>query len=138
MPTYLSAEWLEAASSAVAENEELQSLAVAPPLVIQQTVTGGNPHDADAGGDQTTVSWHVELGPQGVRWAAGTHPEPDVTFRCDADTAWAVQTGTESAQAAFMAGRLRIGGDTGALIAHHGVLAELDDALADLRARTTR
>jgi len=129
MPTYLSAEWLDAAATAVAGSAALQDLAVTPALVIQQSVHGNGP---DA------VTWHVVLGPDGVRWTAGAHPAPDVTFSCDADTAWAVQSGVESAQAAFMAGRLRVGGDASALIAHQRTLSDLDDALAELRARTTR
>ncbi|MCD9625561.1 SCP2 sterol-binding domain-containing protein [Rhabdothermincola salaria] len=129
MPTYLSAEWLEAASSAVAGSRALQDVAVAPAVVIQQIVHTDGADD---------VTWHVELGPEGIRWTVGPHPSPDVTFSCDVDTAWAVQSGAESAQAAFMAGRLRVGGDTGALIAHQSALGDLDDALAELRARTTR
>ena len=129
MPTYLSAEWLDAAAAAVAGNDALQDVAIDPALVIQQTVVrdGADP-----------VTWHVVLGPEGVQWVTGRHPSPAVTFTCDADTAWAVQVGTESAQAAFMAGRLRLGGDAGALIAHQRTVADLDDALAELRARTTR
>ena len=129
MPTYLSDEWLEAAAAAVARSRPLQDVALTPALVLQQTVRVA---DTDA------VTWHVVLGPDGTRWAAGGHPSPDVTFTCDADTAWAVQTGAESAQRAFMAGRLRIGGDTTALIAHQGTLADLDDALAKLRSSTSR
>jgi hypothetical protein len=132
MPTYLSAEWLEAAAAAVAESRPLRDAAVTPALVVQQTVHADGSDRAD------DVTWHVVFGPDGIRWTSGAHPSPDVTFTCDVDTAWAVQSGAESAQAAFMAGRLRVGGDAGALIAHQGALADLDDALAELRASTTR
>ena len=52
----------------------------------------------------------------------------------DRATADAVHEGRTSAQAAFMAGHLKVGGDVGALLAHQELLAELNDVLAHLRA----
>lgn len=135
MPRYLSSEWLAAAAAAVAENPQLRGLTVRDEVVLQQVVTAAEGDDAGPG---EPVAWHVVLGPDGLRWIVGHHPAPDVSFTCDPATAWAVQAGLESAQAAFMDGRLRVGGDTRVLIAHRHVLDGLDDALAPLRAETTR
>ncbi len=135
MPRYLSPEWLAAAAALVAADPQLRGLRVRDAVVLQQVVTGT---EGDDDGPAEPVAWHVVLGPDGLRWIVGHHPTPDVSFTCDAATAWAVQAGLESAQAAFMEGRLRVGGDARVLIAHHDVLSDLDDALAPLRAETTR
>jgi hypothetical protein len=135
MPRYLSPEWLAAAAAAVADEPRLRGLRVRDVVVLQQVVTATGGDDGDPA---EPVVWHVVLGPDGLRWVVGRHPTPDVTFTCDAATAWSVQAGLESAQAAFMGGRLRVGGDVRVLIAHRDVLGDLDDALAPLRAETTR
>lgn len=142
MPTYLSDEWLRDAAAAVDADPGLQAQRVDPPLVVQQVVTGHHP--AIAGAEVSgsprgaTVTWHVVFGPDGVTWSSGSAADPDVVLTCDADTAWDVQRGALSAQGAFMHGRLRLGGDTRALLAHQPLLTALDDVLAPLRARTTR
>ena len=59
-----------------------------------------------------------------------------ITFRTDPATATAIATGAEGAQAAFMAGRLRVDGDTRLLMAHQDALRALDDVFAPVRART--
>ena len=57
----------------------------------------------------------------------GEAEAPTLTFTSDRETADAVRDGTLSAQAAFMAGRLRIGGDLSAL-------GEAADAVSDREA----
>ncbi len=70
---------------------------------------------------------------QGVEMVLGPSPNPDVTLRCDADTARRIHEGHESAQQAFMEGRLQVGGDPDALLRHQDLLGSLTDALAPLR-----
>ena len=70
----------------------------------------------------------------GVR--AGRADDADVTFTQDRATARAIADGELAAQTAFMAGRLRTGGDLTRLLAHREALADLDDVFADVRART--
>lgn len=129
MPAYLSPEWLEAARAVVAGDEVLQAQRPEEPFVLQQSVTGIE----GAGGPAHVVTWHVAFGPDGVRLETGPAERPDVTFTCDAETAAAVQAGRLSAQGAFMAGRLRLGGDSRVLLANQPLLASLHDALAPLR-----
>lgn len=142
MPTYLSDEWLREAAAAIDADPGLQTHRTDPPLVLQQVVTGHRLGDAtgrpDGDARSATVTWHVVFGPDGVAWLPGPAADPDVVLTCDADTAWDVQRGVLSAQGAFMHGRLRLGGDTRALLAHQPLLTALDDVLAELRARTTR
>lgn len=129
MPTYLSAEWLQAAAAAVGADERLQATRAEVPFVLEQVVTGV----AGPDGGPADVAWHVAFGPTGVAWRAGRATQPDVTFTCDAETARAVHRGDLSAQGAFMAGRLRIGGDTRVLLANQALLSSLHDVLAELR-----
>ncbi len=95
--------------------------------MLQQTVT-----DGDAG----AIVWHVVIDDGEVRLHPGPSADPTVTFACDRPTAFAIQAGRSSAQAAFMAGRLRLGGDIDALLRHQSTLSALTDALAAVRAST--
>jgi putative sterol carrier protein len=132
MTIHLSPAWLEAAATLVAEDVELQRLRPDPPLVLAQIVT------ADDRSDEVLASWQVTFGSDGAVWRTGPAPLADVTFTCTAATAWEITAGQLSAQAAFMAGELRIGGDTSMLLANRDLLVALHDALAPLRATTTR
>lgn len=132
MIAYLSPAWQEAAAAAVAADPRLQQARPAIPVVLAQVVVPGD------GSDDAVASWHVTFGPDGVVWQQGPAPAADVTFTCTTETAWSIQCGEQSAQAAFMAGRLRIGGDTSTLLTNQELLTALNDALAPLRATTTR
>jgi hypothetical protein len=123
---YLSDEWFDAAARLLPGEP-------APPgepdggFVVQQLVD-------DAGGAE--VAWHIVVDHGTARLRRGHHARPDITLSCDLTTAWEVHQGHLSAQAAFMAGRLRLGGDASALLANREALAALDDRLAPLRAAT--
>jgi hypothetical protein len=97
-------------------------------VVLQQVI--------DRGSDGV-VSYALVLADGRVSTQLGDVPGADVTFRTDYDTAAAVSQGRESAQAAFMRGRLQIGGDIGVLLRNADVLAEIDDVFAPVRAITT-
>lgn len=127
MPAYLSDEWLLAMDDAVKDHAGLRAATTDTSLVIQNIIT-----DTPVG----TVTYHLWLDHGLSRVAAGEKPGADVTFTTDHATAQAIYRGEESAQTAFMAGRLRIGGDTRVLIANQGVLAELDDLFAAVRTDT--
>jgi predicted lipid carrier protein YhbT len=120
---YLSPTWFEAADRALRSDAELSVASRGLHLVLQQSV------DDPAPG----VTWHIRIDDGGVRLLLGEAADATVTFRCDRTTAIAVHEGRTSAQAAFMAGQLRVGGDVGALLAHQQLLAGLNDVLAPLR-----
>lgn len=128
---FLSPEWIDALDRAAS--------AAPPPLsdatlVVQQTVV-----DADET-SPSGATWHVVMDPSGVRVRAGSAPavpgSPVVRFTTDRATAVAVLHGELAAQAAFMRGDLRVGGDTAALVDHADSLAALDDLFAAVRADT--
>jgi predicted lipid carrier protein YhbT len=123
---YLSEEWFDEATRLLAEPGGPDH--PADQLVVQQVV--------EQEAITEPVTWHVVVGDGVARLARGRHPNPDVTLTCDLTTAWEVHQGRLSAQAAFMAGRLRLGGDASALLAGRDALAAVDDRLAPLRAAT--
>lgn len=149
MLEFLSPEWL------VALDEAGRAATPAPEahidLVIEQVVTGdGAPADAaqgDAERDGTTddgatddgdpsITYHVELTGGRARFHPGPAERVDLRFTADRATAWAIASGTDSAQRAFMAGRLRVGGDLRALHQHPDALGALGDAFAAVRERS--
>ena len=127
MPRYLSDEWIAALDAAASTDAGLATATRDVGLVIQQQVTGGPDGD---------VAWHVTLDHGHVRILPGTARHADVTFRHDHDTAQAVARGEISAQAAFMIGKLRVGGDGGLLLAHHDLFDSVEDVFASVRADT--
>lgn len=86
--------------------------------------------------DGTERAFHLVIGHGPARARSGRAESPTITFAQDRATAVAIATGAASAQSAFMAGELRLGGRVDLLMAHHAALAELDDVFADVRTRT--
>jgi putative sterol carrier protein len=120
---YLSDDWFEAAASAIASSTELRLASRGVQLTLQQSVIDG---------DETLV-WHVHFADGDVGLHRGATPSPTVTFSCDRATAEDIRNGQHSAQTAFMAGRLRLGGDVRMLLDNSALLSSLNDALAPLR-----
>ena len=123
MPEYLTPAWFDAADATLGADAGLAAQSRGVHLVLQQTVDGEGP----------ATTWHVRFADGTVSLTTGPAADATVTFRCDRATATAVHRGETSAQAAFMAGQLQLGGDIGALLAHQVLLAGLTDALAPLR-----
>lgn len=123
MPDYLSPEWFTAAHVLVSGDAGLAGRSRGVRLVVGQTVTL---HDI-------ATSWHVRFDDGSVSLHVGRAEDADVTFSCDRATAEGIRTGTASAQAAFIAGQLRVGGSVTALLEHGELFALLDDVLAPLR-----
>lgn len=123
MIPYLSDEWFEAAGAAIASSTELRTASTGVHLTLQQSVID----------DDATLVWHVHFADGVVGLHRGATPSPTVTFGCDRDTAEAIRNGQHSAQSAFMAGNLRIGGDVRLLLDNSELLSSLHDALAPLR-----
>ena len=123
VPEYLSPAWFAAADRALRADPGLATRSRGLHLVLQQTVDDPAP----------PTTWHIRVDDGEVGLTLGPAEVPTVTFRCDRATALDVHHGRTSAQAAFMAGHLRVGGDVGALLAHQELLAGLTDVLAPLR-----
>jgi len=129
VPEYLSPEWFVAADEAVRADASLAEASRGAHLVLEQTV------DPAPGDEAATVVWTVRFADGLVSVSEGGAHDADVTFHLDRATAEAVQQGATSAQAAFMAGQLRVGGDIGALLAHQELMVGLTDVLGPLRER---
>ena len=124
---YLSADWVQAVSNAVATNTELQQLSAIHSVGLTQVVTG-TPH-----GD---VVYHLQVG-NGVAALSGGEASPeDVRFTEPYDTAVAVATGVLNAQEAFINGHIKFVGDHQKLIDAGDVFAALNPIFEKIRETT--
>ena len=123
MPDYLTPAWFAEADVLLRENERLAELSRGVQFVLEQRV-------AD---DDALIVWHVRFADGMVSMMAGPAEVPDVIFVSDAATAEGIRSGTLSAQAAFIAGELRVEGSVGQLLEHGELFAAIEDALGPLR-----
>ena len=123
MVKFLTDEWI----SALDREARTQRSEITEPFVIEYRVGLEEPE---------LFVFQIRFGDGPVTFAAGGAATPTVVLSTDRDTAHGVATNTLSAQAAFMAGRLRLDGDTMALVRHHDALAQLDDIFATVRTVT--
>jgi hypothetical protein len=140
---FLSAEWIEALDRALAADGAAAQLPTPDggPLVVEQRITPAPAADgaagpAEGGPGEADAVFHVVLGDGKACALAGPAPAPTLRFTQDRDTAWSIATGRQSAQAAFMTGRLQVGGDLRALLDER-FIGILGDAFAAVRAETT-
>lgn len=127
MVRYLSDEWMDEADRALRASEALAEATADLDLTVAYEVAGA-PDGKRAYAlcfDHGSVSLQAEV-PAGA----------PVTFALDYPTATEIARGDLSAQAAFMQGRLKLGGDVNVLIRDGAALDGVTDALAELRART--
>lgn len=128
MAKYLSPEWIDDLDAAASASEPLRLATEDVDLVVQQRVLAGPDGD---------VEFHVVADHGDVSVRPGPSARADVTFTQDHDTATAIGRGELSAQAAFMVGKLRVGGDIERLLAHRSAFAGIDDVFDEVRSRTT-
>ena len=124
MPRYLSDEWLRALDAAAS------SCSVDGQITIEHVVADG----ADDGGE---LRYHIVIEGSRVRFIAGAATTPTVTFHEDRATAAAIASGTLLAPAAFLSGRLSVGGDLSALMENAVAIAAVDEAVAAVRRATS-
>lgn len=122
MAELLTSAWV----SALAAAAEGASAPAGVELVVQQVVV-------DVDGDDE-LAYAIRIGGGTIVVVEGRADDADVSFTQDRATATAIATGALSAQAAFLAGRLRVGGDLRAALDSARELATLDDVFASARA----
>ncbi len=122
MAGFLTDQWLDELDAAARGAELPHELR----LVVQQVIPDGP--------DGVEVAYVVEVGGGTLSVRCGRSDHADVTFIQDLATARAIHRGELSAQAAFMEGRLRLGGNLRAVIERAGELAAIDDVFATVRA----
>jgi putative sterol carrier protein len=124
---FLSDAWLADLDAAAQASHALRRASTAGKLTVQQVVTGGPDGD---------TAFAIRLVDGTVSVQRGVVDDADVTFTQDHETAVGIGTGELSAQAAFMAGRLRVGGDLTVLMNRQRDLSGVDDVFASVRERT--
>jgi hypothetical protein len=119
---FLTEAWLEEIEAAA----QRAVLGTKGALVLQQVIPDGP--------EGREVAYALVVGDGRIRLVRGRVPDADLTFTQDRATAEAIHRGELSAQAAFMQGRLRLGGDLRSVIDRAGELAAIDDVFASARA----
>jgi len=117
MVQFLSDEWFELAARSVA----------AAPVTGECSVA----YVVDKG-----PSWTIQVTEGSASLVRGVADEATVTLTMTAETAASVARGDASAQAAFMRGDLKIGGDVRSLIEASPVIDQISEAMAPVRADT--
>ena len=123
MPAYLTPAWFTAADALLRANQELSAQSRGVQLVLEQRVGDGS----------SKIIWHVRFADGVVSMTEGPADAPDIVFVSYAETAEGIRSGALSAQAAFIAGDLRIEGSINALLEHAELFAALEDVLSPLR-----
>lgn len=122
MAAFLTDQWFDDLEAA-ARNA---SIATDVRLVIQQVIPGD--------GEGHEVAYVMTAADGAITVHRGRADAPDITFTQDRETAEAIHRGELSAQAAFIEGRLRLGGDLRAVIERSGSLVAVEDVFAAARA----
>ncbi len=126
MSAFLSHEWLRELAAAAEASPALQAAARGVELTVGHVVTGAPAGD---------VAYAVRFSGGRVEVVSG-QAEADVEVQQEYATAAAISQGKLAPAEAFATGRMRLGGRPGLLAEHREALSHLDDAFADLRART--
>ena len=127
MIAFLSPDWLAALDAAAQADPALAAATQGVTLVVEQHIS-----DAPSG----DVCFHVTFDNGRVRVTPGPATATSVSFSQDYATAMAIANGSESAQRAFMTGKLRVGGDLRALLDHQVAMAALNDVFSSVRDQT--
>jgi putative sterol carrier protein len=120
---FLTEEWI----SALDHEARAQPTGITEPFIVEYRVQLEGPEP---------FVYHIRFNDGAINVRTGRAATPTVVLSTDRDTAHGVAANTLSAQAAFMAGRLRLDGDTMALVRNHDALAKLDAVFASVRTVT--
>lgn len=129
MAVYLSDAWFDELTLALAAAAPLSSPGGDDVTLALQQVVIDTPE-----GD---LSYWLALDDAKLNVGRGRLVDPDITITETYDTAVAVVRGELSTEAAFLAGRVRVGGDLRALTMHQSRLQQVAAAVAGVRDRTT-
>ena len=124
---YLSLDWLDALTTAVAADDTLQQLAGTHSIGVTQVVTEGPEGD---------VTYHRQVGDGRATFGAGAALPEHVRMQQTWDTAVSVATGELNAQRAFIEGRILLTGDQQRLMASQPVFGALDAVFRTIREHT--
>ncbi|HVL89856.1 MAG TPA: SCP2 sterol-binding domain-containing protein [Actinomycetota bacterium] len=120
---FLSDEWLSEVENRLNSHEGFQAAAKGQAAKLQQEVTGTPEGD---------ISYGFILEDGKVQLVRGEVEGPEATITQDYDTAAALSKGELNGQAAFMSGKLKIGGNLMKMMTLQGVLTQMPAALGDM------
>lgn len=124
---YLSLEWIDALTAAVAASEEMTRAAANCSIAITQVVTGTPDGE---------VTYHLVVSDGQARFGAGPAENEDVRMEQDWDTAIGVAQHAVNPQDALIDGKIRLGGDPTTLMAAQDVFMALDGIFNEVSAQT--
>jgi putative sterol carrier protein len=119
---FLSEEWVQAITDALNSSEDFKKAAANHQAKLQQVVT-----DTPDGGE---VKYYFRLEGGSAEVALGELADAEVTISQNYETAAAISKLELNAQNAFMAGKLRIQGNTMKLLQLQGVVGALPKAVS--------
>ncbi|MEX1217297.1 MAG: SCP2 sterol-binding domain-containing protein [Acidimicrobiales bacterium] len=122
---FLSPAWFREADALLASNLHLSERSRGVQLVLEQRVVSRS--------DASESIWHMRFEDGTNSIGSGPAENADVVFVTDAVTAQGIHDGSISAQAAFIAGELRVEGSISALLKHAQLFADLQDVLGQIR-----
>jgi putative sterol carrier protein len=123
VPKFLSADWAEAVTEALANHEGFKNAIGSSDLAIQFVTEDGPDGE---------VSYFLNSSGGSTTMALGEIEDPDVTVRQSYDTAAAVSKGEMNTQTAFMTGKLKVSGNLAKLMMHQGAIQQWGAAVSDL------
>lgn len=125
---YLSLDWINALSAAVASSDHMREVAQQHSLGVTQVVSDGPEGD---------VTYHLVVGDGSATFGAGPADPEDIKMHQNWQTAVDVATGELNAQEAFINGHILLFGDQQKLLESQPVFGALDAVFATVRDRTT-
>ena len=125
---YLSLEWIDALTAAVAASEPMQRAAAEHSIAITQVVTDTPEGD---------VTYHLSVANGRAEFGPGPAVDEDLRMMQDWDTAVGVATRALNPQDALIDGRIRLGGDPMKLMAAESLFMALDAIFNEVSTHTT-
>lgn len=125
MAKFLTAEWIDALTAALAAHDGFKSAISNTQLSLQFEVP-----DAPEGAEKVyTIT--VEGG--AARVVAGPGASPDITIVNNYETAAALAKGELNTQMAFMTGKIKVSGNMGKLMTNQAMLGQFANATAGMQ-----
>lgn len=121
--SFLSAEYMDAATAALAADPAFQGAIGGNDLSLQLNVEG------TPGGD---VAYYLQIADGSATMALGELDEPDATINSSYETASAISKGDMNVQMAFMTGKIKVSGNMAALMMNQAVISQWGNALQTL------
>ncbi len=125
MAKFLTAEWIEALTAALAAHDGFKSAISNTQLSLQFEVP-----DAPEGAEKTYL---IAIEGGAARVTAGPGASPDITIVNNYETAAAMAKGDLNTQMAFMTGKIKVSGNMGKLMTNQAMLTQFANATASMQ-----